>query len=329
VAGASCVDQKCVAHATCDGEHTLESPTGEQTNCSPFRCTAGGICYPSCTSNLQCAAGHVCDSGERCVRVEDSSSSSSCGCRLAPERRLPWELLAFALLFFARRRKRAMAGALLLLVPRPGVAQERVEALVGPGASLYTTTTIDLAGQVGADGHGSGNDASPAALGFELRAGVLFAVPIEIDTSWVLAIGGLSLADVEQRYFGYSADLGSALSAGVDLSPRFAPLMTKELRLLVGPAVGVKRMAVSSPLGDARFDSVGVGFDVGVRWHVSTISRILDGHIELVTHARREIPFRVRVSRGPGEELFSGNGGGEPIHGFGWSGSWVFAFHGR
>lgn len=206
-------------------------------------------------------------------------------------------------------------------------AQERVEALVGPGASLYTTTAIDLAGQVGAGGYGSGNDASPAALGFELRAGVLLPFPLELDTSWVLAIGGLSLGRVEQRYFGDTAQLGSALTAGVDFSPRFAPLMVPDLRLLLGPAVGLKRMAVASPLGGARIDSVGVGLDVGVRWHVSTISRILDGHLEVVTHARREIPFQVDVAGS--DSLLSGTGGAEPIYGFGWSSSWVFAFHER
>lgn len=68
--------------ATCDGDHTLTGPNGETTDCSPFRCTAGGDCRDSCTSSSDCVDGTVCDTSFAngvCVRNTESSASGDGG----------------------------------------------------------------------------------------------------------------------------------------------------------------------------------------------------------------------------------------------------------
>lgn len=232
----------------------------------------------------------------------------------------------------------ALSCVLVLLLaalsPRALHAQERraearFEALLGAGLGFRHTTEVDLAEQAGASGYGAANDASPAALAFEIRGGVLFPVPLELDLTAAIAVGGLAIAEVERRYFGATADIGSSISASAEASPRFAPLVASDLRLLVGPALGVQRMSVSSPAGSARIDLLGVGLDAGARLRMHSISRILDGHLEVVLRARRELPLDVRVQRSADDVLFSGTGDGPAIYSVGLGVSYVFSFHGR
>lgn len=74
---------KCVVGATCDGDHTLHSDTGDAvTDCSPYACSSDGTCKPSCASVDDCAKGSVCDANGRCGPPASSgdSTDSSSGC---------------------------------------------------------------------------------------------------------------------------------------------------------------------------------------------------------------------------------------------------------
>jgi hypothetical protein len=232
-----------------------------------------------------------------------------------------------------RRSSLALVVVLGLLAQVPSTAHaaepQRFEALASAGIGVRHTTSIDLADEADASGHGSGNDAGPAALGLELRAGVLSPVSLELDVTGVVAAGGLDLAGVERRYFGQTEEIGSTASVGLEASLRFAPALSPDLRLLAGPAFGWQRLAASSPAGMARVDLLGVGLDLGARLRVNTISRVVDGHLELVVRGRRELPLEARVQRSSDPVLFSGTGGGEPIYSAGIGLSYVFSFHAK
>ncbi len=210
-------------------------------------------------------------------------------------------------------------------------AQSRVEALAGAGASFRHTTAVDLAEIAGESGYGSGDDTSPGALGFELRAGVLFPIDVELDTTATIAVGGLNLSRIERRYLGSEPDqLGSSLTASWAFSPRFAPTIAPDVRLLLGPGLELERMATSSPAGDAHVDSFGFGLDAGARLETNRISRVVDGALEFVLFGRREVPYDLRVARGPNTVLFSGtDAGGPPIYSFGIAVEYVFSFHAK
>jgi hypothetical protein len=224
--------------------------------------------------------------------------------------------------------------ALLLsstVVTRPARCQTEpeLEALASSGVGFRHTTDLDLAAEANATGYGSGNDVSPGALSWEVRAGVLLPIALELDATARIGVGGLALGRVEERYFGEQDQIGSSLSVGVDASARFAPLLIPRLRLLVGPAAGLSRLAASSGSGMARADLFGIGLDVGARYRLHSISRVVDGHLELVLGMRRELPIAVRVAQGADDVLFTGTGGGETVYSFGIGVGYVFSFHER
>lgn len=97
----------CVSQLTCDGDHTVTTPSGT-VDCTPFRCTAEG-CRTSCSSVADCAAGFVCGDGSKCVASASSSPTGDGGCGCAAPRSEPARgalaLLFGAALLFARRRR--------------------------------------------------------------------------------------------------------------------------------------------------------------------------------------------------------------------------------
>ncbi len=216
----------------------------------------------------------------------------------------------------------------LLLVTQSAQAQEsgRAKWIAGAALGFSHTTHADLAVIAGDRAYGRANDVGPGALGLTLRAGVVTSFDLELSATGSLAFGGLNLDVIESRYFDDHAQLGSTLTASAEVSPRWAPRLSPSLRLFVGPAAGAQRMAASSPLGFARLDSVGVGLDAGLRLHTNTISRVVDGQLELVLSARRELPIDARVGRSAGDVLFSGVGGGDAIYSFGVSAGYAFGF---
>jgi hypothetical protein len=78
----------------------------------------------------------------------------------------------------------------------------------------------------------------------------------------------------------------------------------------------------------ARIDLLSVGLDAGARLRLHS-SPIVDGHLELVLRARRELPLDVYVARTTDDVLFTGTGSGEAIYSFGLAISYVVAFHRR
>ncbi len=226
-------------------------------------------------------------------------------------------------------RHRFVALAAFLLAPAAaGDPARRVEGLAGAGLGFRHLTELDLAAEAEADGFGAGSDTSDGAMTFDLGGGVLLPFWVEIAASGRIGFGGLSLGGVEDRYFGTREEVGSAITAGADASARFAPPLLPDLRLLVGPAVGFTRLSASSSAGLARVDLLGVGFDLGARHRVQTISRVVDGHIQLVLSFRRELPQSLRVERSSDDTLFTGTGGGDDaLYSYGVSVGYVFGFH--
>jgi len=225
-----------------------------------------------------------------------------------------------------------VAGLLALsTVSGAARAQEKLAALAGAGTSFRHTTAVDLARTAGVSGYGSGNDAGPGALGFELRAGVWLPIQLELDATGSIAAGGLNLARVEERYLGASPQpIGSTLTASAALGVRFAPSVAPGIRLLLGPSAGARRMSATSPAGGARLDMLHLGLDAGLRIHTQRISRVVDGNIEAVVDVRRELPFQLSVSKGGSDEVFSGTRAEQPaIYSFGIAVQYVFSFHAR
>ncbi|MCC6217547.1 MAG: hypothetical protein IT376_22000 [Polyangiaceae bacterium] len=103
---------QCVSSTTCDGDHTLTSPTGETTDCSPFKCDQSGACIPRCRSTEDCVAPAVCNGDAVCVQPSRAAAADDggCGCRAAggaPRTpRTAWlAALAAALALGAARRR--------------------------------------------------------------------------------------------------------------------------------------------------------------------------------------------------------------------------------
>ncbi|MCA9592671.1 MAG: hypothetical protein KC776_05145 [Myxococcales bacterium] len=226
---------------------------------------------------------------------------------------------------------RILLFLLTLSVAAPAVAQTKLEGLAGAGLSLRHTTSANLAEIAGAAGYSDKNDVSPGSLGFDMRAGVLLPVDLELDATGTLAAGGLALSDIERRYFSSEPEtVGSSLAAGAYGSIRYAPELSDGLRLLVGPSAGAQRLAASSPAGSAHLDLLGVGLDAGFRLRLHHISRVVDGHLELLLSGRRELPLDAHAQTSADNVLFSGTSGSAPaIWSFGLSAQYVFSFHAK
>ena len=181
------------------------------------------------------------------------------------------------------------------------------DLLLEAGANFRHTTPIDLAALGGSKEFGTGNDASPGALSFEVGGGLVLPVPLELRGSAWIGVGGLNLSRVERRYLGSEPQqIGSSLTVGAGASARYSPRVTPDLRLFAGPALDWKRMAASSPAGSAQVELVGLGFDTGARLRISTQSRAISGHLELVLGARRELPAALWVGQSRSAVLFRG-----------------------
>lgn len=223
-----------------------------------------------------------------------------------------------------------MVGVAMLALGTTARAQPPSGLELSAGASLTGryTTRADLAALAGSSGYGSGNDLGPSTLGLELHGGVNLPLA-ELGVGGWLAVGGLSLDSVERRYLGGTpAQLGSSLDLGAEAALRLHPDISRELGLKVGPAIAWQGMAASSPLGMARLELLGVGLDAGLVLRTGAISRVVDGHVELMLSARRELPLDVYVARDANDVLLSGTAGSAgAIYSFGARLGYVFDFH--
>lgn len=95
--------------ASCDGAHSLISPDGTVTDCSPYICE-GATCKPSCSSVLDCVAPNICDELSRaCVPAAPNPVSDAGGCAMSTGAlsTSPWALLVGLGLVAALRRRQA------------------------------------------------------------------------------------------------------------------------------------------------------------------------------------------------------------------------------
>jgi hypothetical protein len=100
---------KCISGTTCDGDHTVTSPRGDQTDCTPFKCGASG-CLESCMDSSQCVAPAICDPAtSKCVAPAATSGSGGCTVGQLATTGPAW-LLA-ALVALARQRRRASTSS--------------------------------------------------------------------------------------------------------------------------------------------------------------------------------------------------------------------------
>ena len=93
---------KCGAFSTCASEHVSRGPDGNTTDCTPYRCGPTGACLATCSSGLQCKAGHACSSNGDCV-ASSGGETSGCGCRTTA-RETPRSAWLLVLLVLMRRR---------------------------------------------------------------------------------------------------------------------------------------------------------------------------------------------------------------------------------
>lgn len=78
--GGVCVPER---GASCDGDHTVLSPTAGRVECAPYRCE-GATCKTSCVRKTDCAGDADCTADGRCVAfAPPPSSSDGCSCRTA------------------------------------------------------------------------------------------------------------------------------------------------------------------------------------------------------------------------------------------------------
>jgi len=81
--GASCEEGKCVGGSFCDGQHTVTSPSGSKSDCTPYRCDEAG-CRADCRSSLDCVFGYLCDgTTKRCAAAPTAESDESSGCAVS------------------------------------------------------------------------------------------------------------------------------------------------------------------------------------------------------------------------------------------------------
>ena len=113
--GNSCIGGECqpTGAGQCDDEFTVIDQMGVTTDCSPYKCVAGG-CESSCSTTDDCASSYTCDTdSQKCIRVSKGSGEDDggCGCRTAGRRSsgLGWlAVIAFAAALARRRRARLL-----------------------------------------------------------------------------------------------------------------------------------------------------------------------------------------------------------------------------
>jgi MYXO-CTERM domain-containing protein len=99
--------QRCIASATCDGDHTTTSPNGTQVDCTPYKCENNGTCKIACSSVQDCIAPNVCGESGACVPPPaGTGDSGGCAMGRAPtDPRAAGALFGLVLAILAMRRR--------------------------------------------------------------------------------------------------------------------------------------------------------------------------------------------------------------------------------
>lgn len=67
----------CVSRIICVDDHTLKDLSGKLTDCGAYKCI-GDACRTQCGSVDDCAAGFVCDQGQRCIKAPGGGDVGGC-----------------------------------------------------------------------------------------------------------------------------------------------------------------------------------------------------------------------------------------------------------
>lgn len=145
----------------------------------------------------------------------------------------------------------------------------RADLYVGGGLMVTGGIGELHLGEIVGEPRDGGDDLSGRRGGIYLRAGV-FRGPFEIGPRVGIALGGLSLSRVERVYYDSNREaLGGASVVDAALELRFEQDVLADWVPYGGAAVGVERLAASSPAGSAWVDaafaeaSAGLSFPLG------------------------------------------------------------------
>ncbi len=196
---------------------------------------------------------------------------------------------------------------------------------LGTGVQFRHAGEVDLAALADADGYGAQSDTSPGQLGWQISGGIQPVPALEIGADASIAVGGLAIGDVEERYFGQQDNVGGSSTFEAGGAVRWVPVLSPDLRLFAGGAASWQRMAASSGIGHAHLDSLAVGPEAGLRWRL-TDGEAFDGELQLRGDVRWHEPLRVEVGHSADNVLFETTDPAEAFWSFGVSVSWIFAF---
>jgi hypothetical protein len=202
---------------------------------------------------------------------------------------------------------------------------QALEWQLGTGVQLRHAGEVDLAAMAGADGYGSARDTSPGQLGWQISGGLQPIPAFEVGLDASIAVGGLAIGDVEERYFDQQDNVGSSATVEAGLALRWLPVLSPDLRLFTGGAASLQRMSSASGIGHARLDSLAIGPEAGLRWRVSEGDGV-DGELQLRVDGRWHQPLRVEVAHSADNVLFETTDAEEGFWSAAVSVSWIFAF---
>lgn len=192
----------------------------------------------------------------------------------------------------------------------PEPPRRAVGFYVGGGPRAQVTTAIDLAALAGSDAFGEGDDTSPLALGFAFGGGLVLG-DWELGAQALLALGGLNLSRVEERYFDAEPQpLGSMLTASLEGAARHLWRLAPDFELAAGLGAGYLLMSAASPAGSAFFRAITVGPEVGARYRLHGRRGAGGGWIGVAFDGRLLLPV-VAEARGGGAAKFELDGIGD------------------
>ncbi len=174
-----------------------------------------------------------------------------------------------------------------------------LELVVDAAVGFRHVNEIDLAALGESGEFGSANDASPGQLGFFFAAGVRPVDFLEVQISAGIAIVGLALGHVEERYFDSDeAAIGSSLAVEAGGAAMWSHDLADRWTVLVGPSAAAHAMSAASPVGSARVSSLRLGAAGAVRYAIAPNAKRVWGHLQLWTDYSLHLPQHVDVGSG-------------------------------
>lgn len=181
-----------------------------------------------------------------------------------------------------------------------------VELLVGASLGFRHASEVDLAALGESGDYGAANDASPGSLGVYFAAGVRPVDFLEVQVSAGLGIGGLALAQIEERYYDSEAQpIGSTLSAEAGGAVLWSYDLSDRWRLLVGPSAAAHVMSAASPVGSGRVSSLRLGAAGALRFAIPPNRPRVGGHLQLWVDYSLHLPRHVEVGSGDTSQVES------------------------